>query len=514
MLGLVPWLASILACPAPQDTAEPEPPPSDPELLGPDRGQGSSSACERGPWGPELLSIVPRTDASQPNHASLDVTLSRAARVRAVCVQDSDSEEIHVVSSSDAARSHTLVLYGLLADADWTCRVEATCPRGGASREATFSTGPLPADMVQGTVSRHATLSPEGAYTLFNHKGFCDSEQVHRLVVVDLDGRVRWYWDGVDPSYGVGVVADYLGGGVVFSGGGNAEGAGPRMHDLAGDLLYETPEEWGLVFHHYAEQLPGGDLLSLAEAQDSSGGNTWEGFQVLEHDPETDEVLQTWHSQQAVDAGEGGAWDVGETGTPLNANWVSQDAAGSLYVSLCGAQRIAKVDVDSGDVLWTFGPGEDFALFDARGEALDTDDFPQCQHGAEVLGEDHLLVYDNGRDRVESRVSEYELDPAAGTATRTWTWTEPDFFERPWGDVDALSAERVLVGVGHCDCCSQMSDNVTRILEVDKATSEVVWRYELPADQTVLYQASRIDGCALFANARYCEDLDPGDRSP
>ncbi len=486
-----------------EDTA---PPPSL-ELRGPAPQRDVSSPCVRGGSSPEVLSFSATPDTDLVTRVDLELTLSERATVRASCVQDADPDEVHVVESDMPVLDHLLVIHGLLADEEWTCTAEAVCPQGGAPVQTRFTSAPLPADLPQGTVTRHDTLVPEGVYTLFNHKGFCDNEVAHRLVVVDPEGRVRWYWDGVDPNFGVGVAAHYLGGGIFLTGGGVGEAAGPRKHDLDGDLLYQTPVEWGYDFHHYAEELPGGTILSLAEAEDHNGSGAWEGFHILEHDPATDEILTTWSSQQAVAAGEGGFWLVSETDVPVNANWVSQDTSGALYASLCGAQRMVKIDPTSGEVLWTLGPGEDFELFGNRGEALEDSEFPECQHGVEVLEPDRLLVYDNGRDRLESRISEYAIDPAAGRAVRTWTWTEPEFYERPWGDVDALSSERVLVGIGHCACCDPSSDNVTRILEVDRATSVVVWRYELPADGCVLYQVDGIGGCDLFANARYCDRL-------
>ena len=38
-------------------------------------------------------------------------------------------------------------------------------------------------------------------------------------------------------------------------------------------------------------------------------------------------------------------------------------------------------------------------------------------------------MYDNGLIAGYSRITEYQLDPAALTATLNWTWTEDDWWE-------------------------------------------------------------------------------------
>ncbi len=434
------------------------------------------------------------------------LTLDPAATAAVLCTARGDPRDVHRLEALSPARDHTWRLHGLLASETYDCVVQVAGESVGSP--AAVTTGTLPADLTTGAVTSPSSLSQTGVYTLYNHKGFCDADYTHRLVLVDPEGRVRWYWEGLDSDFGVGVVGDHLGNGEFLSAGGTSENAGPRVSNLDGEVLYETPESWGIVFHHYAEQLSNGHMLSLGEQEnENSAGDTWKGTQLIEHDPETNTIVREWRSQQAVDAGEHEVFDVGLTGVDLNTNWASRDEAGHWYLSLCGAQRLAKLDPDSGDVIWVIGPDLGWTLQDESGAALEDDDWPQCQHGVEVVDVDRLLVYDNGRDRLSSRGAEFVIDPATLTVTRTWLWTEPDWYEQAWGDIDSLTEDRVLIAIGHCTCCRETSENVTRILEVDRPTGEVVWRFELPADDSVLYQASRMSGCELFNNIAYCPDL-------
>ncbi len=464
----------------------------------------AASTCIALPRATGVPALSGISDDSPVTRADLALLLTAPSPATLTCTAADDPTEEHRLDSPTPALEHRWTVHGLLASQAYDCVARPTCDDQEAS--VTLTTGDLPVDLVEGTVTTDPERTLTGAYTLYNTKGFCDGEQPHRFVIVDPEGRIRWYWDGVDPDYGVGVVANYLGDDQVFAAGGTDVTAGPRILHLDGDPLYRTPTDWGITFHHYGEVLSNAHFLSVAEATDTLDGETWEGVHVVQHDPETDTIVQEWRSQQAVDAGEYQVFDVGTTGENLNVNWVSRDTDGDWYASLCGAQRIARIDPSSGDVVWVIGPELGWTLVDDAGGALTSDDWPQCQHGAEVLAPNQVLVYDNGRDRLEARAAEYRVDPDTRTVTRTWVWTEPEWYEQAWGDVDALSEDRVLLGIGHCSCCRPASDNVTRILEVDRPSGSVVWRYALPADDSILYQASRIDGCAVFHNTRYCPE--------
>jgi hypothetical protein len=476
--------------------------PDTPEL------PGVLTTCLDSSEAPSIAAFTATADALPVTRANVSLSLDSPANAVLTCTHTTETTDVHRLEHIGFASEHRWTVHGLLAESTYDCTVQARCPGGdSATATASLTTGSLPEELVPGTVTVDPVLAMTGAYTMFNHKGFCDGDQAHRLVIVDPEGRVRWYWEGLESDFGVGVVGDYLGDDLILTAGGTGANAGPRVSNLDGDILYETPEDWGLVFHHYAEQLSDGHMLSVAEAEDTLGDETWEGVHLVEHDPETDTIVREWTSQGALDAGERGVWDVGSTRDNLNTNWVSRDPQGAWYLSICGAQRLAKLDPDSGDVIWVMGPREGWTLLDADGAELGADGWPQCQHGVEVLEENRVLVYDNGRDRLEARVSEYVVDPGAGTVTRTWTWTEDNWYEQAWGDVDRLTDDRVLLGIGHCSCCQDASDNVTRILEVDRPSGSVVWRYDFPPDDSVLYQVNRIDGCDLFDNVAYCEGL-------
>ena len=61
----------------------------------------------------------------------------------------------------------------------------------------------------------------------------------------------------------------------------------------------------------------------------------------------------------------------------------------------------------------------------------------------------------------------------------------------------------VLVATGHCYDCGLTGDR-SWIAEVDPVTDAVVWRLDFGSEEDGISRAQLVDGCALFANARYC----------
>ena len=129
-------------------------------------------------------------------------------------------------------------------------------------------------------------------------------------------------------------------------------------------------------------------------------------------------------------------------------------------------------------------------------------------HAPEVHG-DRIFYYDNGVGRPGgsfSRVVELQIDEAARTATVVWEYTEPGWYETIWGDVDLLPDGNVLYTRAHCGTCLPNQSSTTQIVEVDPRTNTPVWRLVMSDIHDAGYRAERIDGCALFANRRYCSD--------
>jgi hypothetical protein len=348
----------------------------------------------------------------------------------------------------------------------------------------------------------------DGAYVLFNQWHIDTGD---RVLVVDRAGRVRWVFEipqdvlsDVDAGWYPEEQAFLIGGG---------SGWRPRYVALDGAIGWTAPELGDGWYHHHVERLPDGQVLALATATTDWMGQPFEGAQLRVYDPATDAVTWDWQGQTALDAGDLPPPPPVPDAEPWHANAVTfaDDADGpAAFVSFKWINRWVRIDRATGAISWQVGPGADFALVDPSGAPLPDGEWFWGQHDPEYdPATGRLLVYDNGDGRPDatpsySRVAEYALDVPARTATRTWSWTEPGWFEPLYGDADRLPSGHVLITMGHCACREQFLDHHSAIVEVDPSTDEVVWRLELGATGDGTYRADAIDGCALFANQAYC----------
>jgi hypothetical protein len=441
------------------------------------------------------------------NQVEIEVTTSEDVGVAVRCTAASDASDVHLLEDTSGI-DHHFDLGGLLSDEHYECLAAAICPTSAAGPFAfAFDTGEHPADLAPAAVTVAPTLGMTGAYTMFNVEVCDQTIGLDWIHLVDPVGRTRW-WHGYNPFMNVSIEARYHGDDIVVWGGGYNDSGRPRRVHLFDGEVYDSASSledyWLTVFHHDGKQLADGRILTLEADATEDGPRSFEGFDLRLHDPATGSLSWNWRSQQAVDNGQ---LDPGAAqGDVWHANWADvaiEDGKDKLYVSLCFTYEIVKIDPLSGEVEWVFGPGGDFALLDAGGNPLSDDSFPECQHGLEVEG-DRLLVYDNGRTRLQSRAVEYELDTTTMTATELWSWwgdSAPWFYPNV-GDIDYLPNGRVLIDQAQTQC----TGDPTSIVEFDPATGEVASTVQLRTGDGN-YRAERLDGCEIFANATYCATL-------
>ena len=61
----------------------------------------------------------------------------------------------------------------------------------------------------------------------------------------------------------------------------------------------------------------------------------------------------------------------------------------------------------------------------------------------------------------------------------------------------------MLVTQGFNRCLDFFGNDVSEIVEIEPPDT-VVWRMAWPTRDYTVYRSERYDGCAVFANARYC----------
>lgn len=394
-----------------------------------------------------------------------------------------------------------LDLIGLLGDTPYDCTLLDT----GSGTTTAFTVEAGSGDAPTASVDTHPSLVPSPQpFTLLNTNDQCGTNLVPTLRIYDLDGRSRW---AHQLRFDVNLATEqrYHGDGLVVWGGGYATDYALQWLQLDHTALDTVGHELApdaTMFHHDSKVLDDGTELVLAETYNTDGATTWLGWRVIGTGGSWTGSLD---SQVLFDAGLLPAGGPGEDA--YHANWTDL-VDGTLYVNQCFTDELLALDPTTGDLQWRLGPGSPSLDYrDADGSPLPDSELPICAHGHEVIG-DRVLIHDNGRygERDFSRAMEVVVDPVAGTATRTWVYTEPDWFENAMGDIDDLGDGRVLIHMAHVECWGLFSD-LTNVVELDTDTQEVVWRMAFDDSDVASYRAERIDACDALPHLGYCPGL-------
>ncbi len=453
-------------------------------------------------WAGEGVELSVHVHSDRVHQADLSIELDDPSPVAVTCVAEDDDDEVHGVQGAVSA-SHELALQGLLADTTYLCELEA----GTAALSFEHTSGALSPETPDWTVTGDPEAS-DGAWTLFNHGENGHHADREQLVVVDAQGRARWSYP-LPPGSAADIDATVVDGRVLY--GGSGYGGRPTEVALNWERSWLAPGELDEEhYHHHVQDVPGLGVLTLVKTEDEVAGVTFEGFAVEVLDRETNDLAWRWSSQEAIDAGElPGGRDIDDPFHANQAEWIEDDQGTALLLSLRTINRVLRVDVETGEVIWTLGPNGDITLVDEEGLALGNEDWFYSQHAPELAG-NRLLVYDNGIGRPgedRSQVVEFGLDVEGGTLTKLWAWEEPDFLESIWGDADRTpGGEHVLIARGHCfNCPDAIAGTHSALVEVDTATGEEVWRLQFEQEEDALYRAERLEGCALFTQVTACE---------
>jgi hypothetical protein len=245
----------------------------------------------------------------------------------------------------------------------------------------------------------------------------------------------------------------------------------PVELDLAGNVVWEGPKQPGFnsddFMHHHMEVLSDDTLLTLVKK--FVDGTRGDRIVIMDRNG-----METW------------SWDAFDH---LEVDWVEDWThcnsvttwGDDIYLSIRNLSEIVKLSRSTGQVAYRLSVDGGFSMDGGWFEE---------QHAPHVLAEDHLLLYDNGTDRRNTRVIEVQVNPAEKTAEVVWEWpTDPDdsWYTGYWGDVDRLDNGNTLITAG--------ASQVNRMTEVT-SDGTIVWQAQWPTEGDLVvgfYRAERID---------------------
>jgi len=379
-------------------------------------------------------------------------------------------------------RSHRVLVFGLHEKTDYTLRAVSAVPgRGTVSGAITYRTKALPAHIPHGRVTVHDRRRAYHGWTLMTVNAarregliiYQDKDFTPTAVMYDMDGRPVWY-----AAHGLGRIGDarLVDGRHVLAqsmGDINANVPTAKEIDLSGRVVWLGPNQPPLsvtgAHHHHFDKLASGNYLTVRSLQigfvvgdqvvemDSAHKDvwTWNAFEHLRPDTSRDDGKNFLYS-----------W------THINA-LVMDSQKDVVYINARNISTVFKVRKSTGEILWAFGKGGDFAADPAA-------EFPWFEqpHGLERLPNGNLIMYDNGLlKRGFSRAVEYALDEDARTSRLVWQYRgghRGRWFVNYWGDADRLPNGNTLICAG-----TWKQKHHSRVTEVT-AGGEVVWEMELP----------------------------------
>lgn len=323
----------------------------------------------------------------------------------------------------------------------------------------------------------------------------------------DQKGDIRWMYSG-NAQY---VYRKMVNGNLIITSNENIVSYHPKKFmevTMLGETVktYEVPNR----IHHEIRQIPNGNFLVASNANQFEGngndGLTEEGV-VFEVDRNSGSIIKEWDFNQILDTSR----ERPPSGNPddlLHINAVYYDESDdSIVISSKHQSTIAKVDYESGDIIWLLAhprgwdePWQEYVLtpINQDGPIMDlstVDFYPYFQHAPMRLPNGNILLYDNGNYRnyydnkplnQYSRAVEYEIDKEAGTVKKVWEFDyNQQIYTIATGDVDLLDNDNRLIGF------NWISDNSPKIVELSP-NDEILFEADINRSEVFYYRSEKI----------------------
>ena len=412
----------------------------------------------------ESASLTPA--AANVNSAAVEITATGADAARLRLRTAGEPDELSpVLAFTD--ETITLSALGMLAERDYAIDVllvDGTETDSVATLAHT--TGPLPEWIP--AIAASGTPSSDGFVGLSHPDGG---------IVVDRQGRVRWYLASSDPvlnnfmahpsgEYTLFGTEDAVRLYKVF----DERGREVRQIGCAGDLDTRF---------HEIRVMAGGDYWAMCDETiltDLSGrGGTVDEpvvWTVIQHLDADGALLTEFRTSEhfSLDDIDPAIIEGSTSVNMTHGNALDFDADGRVLLSSRSLNEITKIDVEADEVVWRLGGRANEFLIDDPTRAFER------QHGVRVAAPGIVQLLDNGT-MVPSRLVRYEIDEGAMTADLVLEYAHAsDAFTLVGGSSEVLDGGAGLVSIGQAGRIAEVDASGAQTWELTGLEDEYVFR--------------------------------------
>lgn len=405
--------------------------------------------------------VRPPTITVEPDSSGIVPTLTVTTSAPATIVTDywADGGDRLRQTTADSAAS-TIPLLRTHAATTYHYEVHAVAEDGASSDVVTGQVGTLPLPVALAALQFDVTGTATQPLVMLEvsspFKGF---------VVVDASGAVVWYWRTVGSAQGFTRLpsGDFLL---------NDTGTGLVEVTPAADVVRAMSFS-GEVYapHHDVVATSHNSVLFIGHDIRSVNGVTYIGDGIWEWSFDTNAIVQRfsvfdWYDP-ALDWG-----NRSSTSDWVHANALAIGPHGNVLLSLNWLDQVVSIAPDFASIEWRLG-GRNSTF------AQDTDAVFLGQHNAQLLAEDRVLMFDNGRDRETgepySRGLEVRLDTVTHAAHMAWAFRpSPTIYAPIIGAVHRLANGNTTVAFGTSSTTFPGATGPIRMYEVTPS-GQVVW---------------------------------------
>ncbi len=376
---------------------------------------------------------------------------------------------------------HYFFLWGMRADTKYRIDIFLGDNDTDPVRTTEFTTGQLPDYVPEMILEQNVSEKVSDGFALFTYYYIPAENSVPVILMLDTDGEVVWYFEYFMEGFSIIGDVQYMEETETILIGLEK---GPNMIDIPaeeaieidieGNVLWRSKKQSNVYgdersWHHIYELLENDTIVMLRrEFIDNVICDI-----IVNVDRNYNELWR-WHYRDH--------FEIPESDPLEEFNWTHGNSVSMfpedkvVYLNSRDQAQFYKIDMETGDIIWTFGKAGDFTMLTDH-----PDPWFELAHDPEIMTYDgkEILLYDNGTpERGYSRVMKYRIDDVNMTAEVIFEFDgskeNKKWYTEYWGDADELSNGNVFITIGEFE-----EGDLSKLMEITDQ-GEIVWELLFP----------------------------------